>query len=307
MSRLGWILFLSGLFFLAICFGRTPKDWTLDMEAWATEQVLFGGSRTKPSTTVVGYQPLDEGATGVGAWFTTDATTDGTGKCTVTTDGTVKNLRILLDVSPGSGTSYTFTVRKNGSNASLACSIADTATSCQDSTNSFSVSGGDLLTIESSPSGTPASVLVKWTTVFDSTTNQESLMSGGSGGTGTGGTPTTYIQPNHHFLNSDEVDNQELIPIAGTIKNLYFRSSCNVINPWIITLRVNGTSTTLTCTVTSLTCSDTANSVSVAVGDLISLELDRDAGCSPTLNYGMTFVSDSSLNPYMGVLSDLRS
>ena len=252
--------------------------------ALATPQVLFSGSRFSPSTLVVNYHPLIRPA---GTWNTSDGLTISNDKFMASTTGNLKNIRVVLDTAPGSGTNYVFTVRLNAADTALACTISDAATSCTNSTDTVSIIGGDVLTFSSTPSGSPATVFVKWTLVFDGTTAQEGIFSGYGGGAGT---ITKYSFPDGPSLLSIEDENHQLMPLNGTLKNLYVRTHCDVINPWVFTLRVNGVSTALTCTLTSFTCSNTTDSISVVAGDLISLEVDPDAGCSARRSHGMTFV-----------------
>lgn len=75
-------------------------------------------------------------------------------------------------------------------------------------------------------------------------------------------------------------DTQSRMPVAGTISRLYARMG-TALSPgtsYIITLRVNGASTALTCTITdaALGCSDTVNTVAVAVDDDVSVLIDPE-------------------------------
>jgi collagen triple helix repeat protein len=83
----------------------------------------------------------------------------------LTVAGTLSNLRIRLSASnSGGGTSYTFTVRRNGSNTGVTCQIGNGQSSCADSTHSVSFAAGDLISIVASPSGSPTDSLdVRWT------------------------------------------------------------------------------------------------------------------------------------------------
>ncbi|MGH9364833.1 MAG: hypothetical protein ACRD1B_06155, partial [Thermoanaerobaculia bacterium] len=90
----------------------------------------------------------------------------------MTVSGTLAALNVRLNGSPdnGAGTqSYAFTVRKNGADTSPAvtCTISETATSCSDNTNSASFSAGDLISIKSVPSGTPAARRMRWTAAYN--------------------------------------------------------------------------------------------------------------------------------------------
>jgi hypothetical protein len=74
--------------------------------------------------------------------------------------GKVANFGFKVDVPPGSGNSYTMTVRKNGVAASpaISCKIEGTGssnTSCLDHAHSLSFAAGDLLSVQIVPRGNP--------------------------------------------------------------------------------------------------------------------------------------------------------
>jgi hypothetical protein len=72
------------------------------------------------------------------------------------------NLYVRISAQPGSGNSYTFTLRKNSADTSLSCSISGTATVCSNSSGAVSFSAGDLISIEITPSSNPASATGSW-------------------------------------------------------------------------------------------------------------------------------------------------
>jgi hypothetical protein len=62
---------------------------------------------------------------------------------------TVTNFDVQMSSAPGLGNNIVFTWRKNASSQTLTCTITgNVATSCNDSTHSFLVAQGDLLTIQ---------------------------------------------------------------------------------------------------------------------------------------------------------------
>lgn len=68
---------------------------------------------------------------------------------------TVTNMFVQLSVALGGGNSGVFTMRKAGVSQSVTCTISGgSATSCSDTTHSFSVSQGDLLAIQLVTTGT---------------------------------------------------------------------------------------------------------------------------------------------------------
>ena len=71
--------------------------------------------------------------------------------------GTFSHLKIYLFEAPGTGKSATFTLRKNGSDTAVTVTISDTGQVATDSTHSFTVSPGDLLSMKRTASTTMSS------------------------------------------------------------------------------------------------------------------------------------------------------
>lgn len=91
-------------------------------------------------------------------WFSGDMRTVGTSEGAV--DGyplpaacSIRNLRVLLGAAPGGSTSWVITVRINGSDSAVTCSIAGTATTCSDTTHAAAASAGDVVTIAITETG----------------------------------------------------------------------------------------------------------------------------------------------------------
>jgi len=83
--------------------------------------------------------------------------------------GTVSNLYVRLSESAGAaGTSYTFTIRKNGSSTGVACTAVAAASTCSDTSGSVTFAAGDLISVQASPSATPPAdnLDVAWTAKF---------------------------------------------------------------------------------------------------------------------------------------------
>ena len=77
---------------------------------------------------------------------------------------------------------------------------------------------------------------------------------------------------------------EQNVPFAGTLTNLYVRAEGTVGGTSVVyTVRKNGSATAVTCTMTSAqsTCSDTANSVAFAAGDLISIGSAKTGATTP--------------------------
>jgi len=82
--------------------------------------------------------------------------------------------------------------------------------------------------------------------------------------------------------NTTESFNQQILaPSAGTLRNLQVRCGTAGVNAssGVVTGRINGANTTVTCTVgTGTTCSDTTHTAAVVAGDRITLSVATQAG-----------------------------
>jgi hypothetical protein len=66
----------------------------------------------------------------------------------------INNLYVQLSAPPGTGNTFTFTLRDNSISQSLTCIIGNQSTGCNDTTHSFTPAAGDLLDWQITPSGT---------------------------------------------------------------------------------------------------------------------------------------------------------
>ena len=84
------------------------------------------------------------------AWTATEADV----KCSAQ-ECILKNFYVKLDDSPGTDKSYTFTLRKNGADTALTCTVADAATTANDTIYDVTISDDDELNVKVVPTGTP--------------------------------------------------------------------------------------------------------------------------------------------------------
>lgn len=73
--------------------------------------------------------------------------------------GTVKNLRCFLGIAPGGVDTVIVTLRKNAADQTTTCTITGAATTCSDTSNTFSVAAADQLSIKAVSSAGAASDL----------------------------------------------------------------------------------------------------------------------------------------------------
>lgn len=78
-----------------------------------------------------------------------------------TTSFSLKNLTVRLATAPGAGKSRTFKSRKNAADGGLSVLISETATTGSDTSNSDSISVGDLIDVSSLATSSPAVSAVK--------------------------------------------------------------------------------------------------------------------------------------------------
>ena len=259
------------------------------VQAAGMSQILFGGYNYNLDTGSTTYSGL------TGASFYTDETTRTQ---LVTTAGSINNLYVELSGSPGAGKSYAFTLRVNGANTALTCTVNDAETSDNDTAHSVNVVAGDRVSIGCVPSGTPTARYPQWSTRFNSSTNNESLILGNAvtENTGTRYVPLSQCSGSNSAV---EDDAYQIIPTSGSIKNLYIYMAADPgTNPdgYRYTLRKNGVSQTLTVTITAdnTTGNDTAHSIAVVGGDKVDLMVEplNTPAVEPEFYYGFTFLAD---------------
>jgi hypothetical protein len=82
----------------------------------------------------------------IGAPYTSELSAEALGQIPVPFSGTVKNLHVQYENGSTVSTNRTFTVRQNGVDSSLTCVVSSATGS--DTTHSFSVSAGDLISVK---------------------------------------------------------------------------------------------------------------------------------------------------------------
>jgi len=80
-------------------------------------------------------------------WGNTTTGTEADGSIPMPS-GTAGKLVVSLTIAPGAGHSATVTIRKNGVNTSLSCTVSGASTTCADTTDIVAFSDGDLLSVQ---------------------------------------------------------------------------------------------------------------------------------------------------------------
>ncbi|WP_337186571.1 hypothetical protein [Phenylobacterium sp.] len=204
------------------------------------------------------------------------------------TSGTISKIRARRNTAPGGIEEVTYTLRVNGVDSALSCTISGSDT--QDSgAASVAIAAGDLLSIGVTISDLPASSVGGVSLDWAPTVDGESLFFG-TGNTGLSNAAARYMQVAGVAGRDTEADAQGVAPIAFTARALRART---VTAPgsgksWTYALRKSGASQDLTCTIADAATSaaDATHSVAVAEDDLVNILIAPTA--TPTATASMT-------------------
>lgn len=192
--------------------------------------------------------------------------------------GTIRNLRVRVSSNTHTGSS-TVRSRVNGSDANLSISIpASTTGSFTDTSNSDSVSSGDVVGVHIATASTGSAQFTAIAAVFDSTSAHGFLgLYGGPGFSG-GTTYRLTVGSGTLLANSTaETQWQRSAVAAYTLANLRFYVVSNSANNSATArLRKGGANGNQVITIPSATTGafeDTDNSDSIAAGDLVNFNL----------------------------------
>lgn len=137
-----------------------------------SKQLALWRSTDTPSTLATEYcSPMGNGST-----FGTEAAQS----MVVAAAGIFRNLRIVLSAAPGTGNSWTITLRVNGSGSALTLTFSNTDTDLEITGTDVSVSAGDRISLEFVPASGPTTMTPSVSLEFDSTTDGASIYGSGS-------------------------------------------------------------------------------------------------------------------------------
>jgi len=253
-------------------------------------QALFGGQQVI----------LTAGQTRYGCVFDT-GDDGGTGESNeqfpVAVAGTIDNLYASMEPAPGTGETVDFTMRKNGGDTSLTCQISGTGKSANDTSNSFTVARDDYISFKtvSSNNGSFAGGRPRIGWRFTPTTSDEVLLSGGVDGSGSGfGADSKYYTLSGMRVgDTTEINRQIVFPCAGTLDNMTVLNSTGPGSgdTRTFTVRKNGSGTNLAVTLSDFetTGEDTVDSVTIAAGDLLSIQHTYTGTPTSSVDGGWSF------------------
>jgi hypothetical protein len=263
--------------------------WTLKMTAASGVSALLQNSDGNVSNSVNTYLGVQ------GTNFSTAASTDVAQ--VFPTSGTLKNAYFYLHSTPGAGRSYAATLYKNGVATSITGTIADTNTTASDTVNTVSVSAGDILYWQVTPSGTPSIRVASFCLEFDPTTSGESVLLYGSSGAPSS-TVVRYqaLTGSSTGMNATE-SNKTALTQAAVWKKLYvaYDASPGSGKQYQHQLSVNSSAGNPSVIIadTNTSGNDTVNQKATSVGDTVTMKITPTGTPSSTglnMKWGMVNV-----------------
>lgn len=148
--------------------------WTQQLNTGSSSGGGFGGYSSAAAVAFSGTQffPIVGGGAPSGTETNVDVDSPAA--------ATMKNLYVQLAGATGMGNSLTLTMRQNGVDTAVTCVVAGAAaTTCNDTTHSFNISQGDLLTLKAVTSGViVGSINLTFTFQFGNITSTGSVNTG---------------------------------------------------------------------------------------------------------------------------------
>lgn len=226
-----------------------------------------------------------------GSWASTE-----TSFVVVPVAGFLTTLRVRLDVAPGVGKSRTVTLRVNSVDA-LSVTISDNDTTAVNIAR-VAVVPGDLLSMMTTPSGSPAGATATWCIDFQGTkviTPQQSVLMAAS----TVSAITIGYVPimGNTGFGSSAPANEVIVSTPGTISGLYIALSAALgSGSRTFTLRKNGVNTAVAVSFAAgqQALQDTVNSVNVVAGDRLVVVLGGSAVAITWVAIGMIFTPSTA-------------
>lgn len=249
---------MKKLLLVAIFFLAAPHTFAA--------QAIFQGSTGNLSPTAEQYLPIS-------GYNFMNGLDSGAGLISAT--GTVSTMFVHLATAPGAGTSRVATILKNEASTTVTCTIADALKDCTALNFNIPVIPGDRIVLAMMPVNTPANTTFGTSIVFVPQILGDMVISMRQNNTYSTTLEqfTPIDQSNVVAPSGIEASTTQLIPTAGTIDKLYVTLNNNPAGAASYThsLRDNFASTTLSATIAAAatTGSDTANTVAVALGDLV--------------------------------------
>jgi hypothetical protein len=259
--------------------------------AHAMAQPIFGMQAASISAGLTRFSGFNAGSLSPGSTITNF-------EAPVPISGTVSNLQVSVGTAPGAGTSHTFSLIVNGvADSNFTCTIADTNTTCSDTTHSVAVSAGDRLAWRDVTTAGTVTADVNLLAKFEGSTDGEALISG-TMSTTMNANSTAYMPIFGSGSTTTPDHASTTMPTSGTMDNMYIELSGapTAGKSYAFTLYKNGAATSITCTIsdTNENCTDlsatTGHTASFGAGDSIYLqEVPTGTPTARTAKWGFRF------------------
>ena len=260
------------------------------------KQPLFSsrtGSNDGTYDGVTSILEIDRGTDGT-AMLTLDSTNENSVSVLIPIDGSFSKFYVNCTVAPGAGNSWTILLRVNESDTALSVTISDSSTSGSDTSNTVSVSAGDLVAIRVNPSSGPAAARFSWGVLFDGGA-QGAILPAVTNNNFTNSIAQSWYPFGRTYTESGgpiEVD--VIFPTAGTLKNLRVNLTAapGVGNQLDFDVYLNDVATVLSVSVngTATTGSDLSDTIAIVAGDRVSVRTDPISSPTPSVvRFGMQF------------------
>lgn len=231
------------------------------------DSILLGGQFTLPTSGALNYGTF-------GYVEPNGDNVENNHKIVFPTAGTIDQLYVFTNKSPGAATSWTMTARLNGATTTLTCQVAGaSATACNDPSHSLTVAAGDFIDVATQATGaTNATTNSFWGVRFVPTIPGESVM---LSNTNTSLSAGLNVWNFTGGIGNQSVENtaQAIAPVAFTWEKIYTdfdtAPGSGTSRSWIS--RVNTVSQSLAATVsdTSTAAHDTVDTVAVSALSVI--------------------------------------
>ncbi len=244
------------------------------------QSYLLGYTVNNPSQSAANYASF---LGHVGEWDATETKR----QTVVAAAGNLTRFIVNIETPAGGGKSWVFVLYKNGTPTALAATIQGAGQKQQaDNTHTVAVVAGDRLSVEATPSGTPANAgHISYGCVFTGTTSTQMTLSGGS--LAPSNAAITYQALLGGVTQGASIDDFHKFKVTapGSIAALYVWCDVAVaVGTWTVSVALNGTedaSTRVAVTASAQSGNVTGLAIAVVEGDDLSIELNPAAG-TPT-------------------------
>lgn len=174
------------------------------------------------------------------AWNTTESVV----QAIMPEAGNLRNLAVMVGTAPGAGTSWAFTLRVNGVDTALTCTVSNTSTTASDQSHTVAVNAGDLLTLSCAATGAVAtSANNKWVIESEPTASNRCVLLGVSTANMNGANASWIGAHSGSAWQTVTTPNVvTYMSIGGTIQNFYVKAPTapGSSKTWTISIRKNG-------------------------------------------------------------------